>query len=377
MAIDFNFLNDPVILIFFWVFAISLLVQLGYFWIVFSKLAFYKAKQSADEQVPVSVVVTAHNNYIDLRSNLPYLLEQDYPEFEIMVVNDNSTDGSDELLQDLSKQYNNLRIVDLKQQLNWFKGRKFPLSLGIKSAQYDLLLLTDITCRPQSKLWLHEMATAYNTGTEIILSYASFHTGSKLNFWYRFSAFYDGLFYISMALAGIPFKGIGKNLSYKKQLFYRRKGFSSHYKIDVGDDELFINQTAKKSNTRVQISSNSKITHVKAFTISQWFKAEKSLLLIRKYFKTSSRILLSLFHSGTFLFYLSFILLLVFGANWIVILSLFCLRLVSQMLIFGLAAKKLGEKNLLLLSPLLEILLIIINFLIWTGLLFSRKNKWR
>ncbi len=376
MFIDFNFLNNPLLLTLFGIFSFSLLVQLGYFWIFFSKLAFYKARQASGAQPPVSVVITTHNQYNNLKQNLPSLLDQDYPEFEIMVVNDNSGDGSDELLQDLSRQYTNLNIVDLKQSLNWFKGRKFPLSLGIKSAKHDVLILTDICCRPPSNQWIKEMVAAYNPETEIVLSYSTYATKSKFNRWYRFAAFYDGIFYLAMALADKPFKGIGKNLSYQKQLFYNNKGFSSHYKINVGDDELFINQTAKKDNTRIQISPESKVAVVNPISFAQWFKTEKTRILIRKFFKPGSRFLLSLFQSTAFLYFTTFALLLVFGANWIVALSLFSLRFISQFVIFGMAAKKLGEKNILISSPLFEVLLILFDFFIWIILIFGRKNKW-
>jgi len=361
----------------FGVFIFSLLVQLGYFWIVFGKLAFFKPKQISDGQPPVSVVITAYNQYSDLKKNLPYFLEQDYPEFEVMVVNDNSEDGSTELLQDFSHLYSNLSIVNLKQNLNWFKGRKFPLSLGIKSARHEVLILSDPICRPVSKSWIKEMVSAYTPASEIVLAYSTYDTKSKLNLWYRFSAFYDGLFYLSMGLAGKPFKGIGKNLSYQKQLFYKNKGFSSHYKINVGDDEIFINKTAKKQNTCIQLSPGSKMAVVKTISFANWLKGEKTRILIRKFFKTGSRIFISLFNTTALLFFASFTALLIFGFDWVLLVPLFGLRLVSQLIIFGFAAKKLNEKRLLLLSPLLELLVMLTDFFIWLGLLFGRKNKWK
>jgi glycosyltransferase involved in cell wall biosynthesis len=344
--------------------------------VVFGKLAFYKKRQTSEVQPPVTVVITARNQYNDLKQNLPFLLEQDYPEFEIMVVNDNSDDGSDELLTDLSRQYNNLSIVDLKQSLNWFSGRKFPLSLGIKSARHELLILADTICRPVSKSWIKEIVSAHTPKTDIVLAYSTFDTNSKINLWFRFSAFYDGLFYLSMALAGKPFKGIGKNLSYQKQLFYSHKGFSSHYKINVGDDEIFINQTANKRNTNIQISQQSKVVVVKPVSLSSWLKSEKTRIFIRRFFKTGSRFFISLFNSTAFLFFASFVTLLVLGFNWMLVLPLFAVRLISLYVIFGLTAKKLTEKRLLLFSPLLEIFLILIDFIIWLVLIFSRKKRW-
>ena len=376
MTIDLNIFNDPLVSLLFGIFAVSLIVQLGYFWIIFGRLAFYKRKQVSDEQPPVSVVITVNNQYADLRQNLPFLFNQEYPEFEVVVVNDNSDDASHELLDELSKQHKNLRIVELKQSLNWFKGRKFPLSLGIKSAHHDLLILTDAACQPKSNSWIKEIVSAYLPGTEVTLAYTTFETKSKINRWLRFTAFYDGLFYLSMALAGGPFKGNGKNLSYRKQMFYGRKGFSSHYKINVGDDEIFINQTARKQNTAVILSPESKVVNIKPVSVGRWFKNEKARLFIRKYFRAGSRLLISLFQSSAFLFYASFVSLLVLGFSWILVLPLFALRLVSQYLIFGLAAKKLDEKKLLPFSPLMEIALILIDFIIWLFLIFSRKNRW-
>ena len=376
MTIDLNIFNDPLVSTLFGIFALSLIVQLSYFWIVFGRLAFYKKRQSSVRQPPVSVVITVNNQYADLKQNLPFLFGQEYPEFEIVVVNDNSDDVSNELLDELSKQHKNLRIVELKQSLNWFKGRKFPLSLGIKSAHHDLLILTDAACQPKSNNWIKEVVSAYAHETEIALAYTTFETKSKFNRWLRFTAFYDGLFYLSMALAGKPFKGNGKNLSYRKQMFYERKGFSSHYKINIGDDEIFINQTARKRNTAVIISPQSKVVNIKPVSPVKWFKNEKARLFIRKYFRAGSRFLISLFQSSAFLFYASFVSLLVLGFSWILVLPLFALRLISQYIIFGLAAKKLDEKKLLLFSPLMEIALILIDFFIWLLLIFSKKNRW-
>jgi hypothetical protein len=180
-----------------------------------------------------------------------------------------------------------------------------------------------------------------------------------------------------MALTGKPFKGIGKNLSYKKQLFYDHKGFSSHYKINVGDDEIFINQTAKKRNTLIQLSPKSKVAVVKPISFAKWLKGEKSRILIRRFFKTGSRLLISLFNTTALLFFASFAALLIFGFDWMLLIPLFGLRLISQYVIFGLAAKKLDERNLLLFSPVFELFQILIDFFIWLTLLFGRKNKWR
>jgi glycosyltransferase involved in cell wall biosynthesis len=357
-------------------FLVVILVQMIYYWVFFSRLAFHKPRKVSGGKPPVSVIVLAHNQYNDLQHTLPVMLNQDYPEFEVLVVDDNSDDGSDELLEKLTEQHANLRVVKLTQSLNWFKGRKFPLSLGIKSANHDLLLLTDIQFRPAGKKWISEMADSYSQNTDIVLGYSTYDTPTKFNKWLRFVAFYDGLVYLSMALSGRTFKGIGSNLSYRKSLFYRNKGFSSHYVINAGDDELFVNKTATRRNVRIQISGNSMVKSGKPVSLLQWLAKEKTRLSIRRYFKFSHRTLISVFSTSTFLFYLIFILLLLLQIQWPVVVGLFAVRLISQMIIFGLAQKRLSEKNLLLLSPFFEVILVLVDLFIWIRLLLSKKSTW-
>ncbi|MFP4470113.1 MAG: glycosyltransferase [Bacteroidales bacterium] len=370
-------LNNPVYFTLALVFAAMALIQLFYFWFIFSRLAFYKSRNiPTDDMPPVSIVITASNQYRSLRDNLPALFEQDYSDFEVVVVNDNSDDDTDELLKSLSGKYPKLKVVELTQSLNWFRGRKFPLSLGIKSSANELLMLTDADCVPAGRHWLRQMVSAYKSGTCVVLGYASWKSNSRINKWLRFTAFYDALMYLSMALAGVPFKGIGRNLSYKKSLFYAHKGFSSHYIIDAGDDELFVNRTASRKNTVIRPDPEAQVFSTRADGFSAWFKTERTRLLIRRFFRWKHRFALQLFNLSNFLFHSLFVILLVLGVSPLIILGIFLLRFISQMIIFGLSQKRLSEKKLLLLSPVFEFALILIDFLIWLMLIFTKKKKW-
>lgn len=370
------FPDNPLIFWFLIAFAVVTLVQLIYFWVFFSRLAFYKSHQHEGVSPPASVVIAANNQYTDLKNNLESILTQDYPNFEVVVVIDNSDDGTTEMLLEFSVQYPNLNTVELNQKLNWFSGRKFPLSLGIKSAKHNLIILTDPACRPEGPKWLEQMVSGFSEKKEIILGYSSYKTQSAINKWFRFTAFYDALFYLSMALAGKPFKGIGKNLSYTRTLFYENKGFSSHYVISAGDDELFVNHAATKSNVGVQIAAGSRINNVKKTSFFHWLAHEKSRLKIRRFFKLRDRLLVRGFTFTAFAFYVLFVSLLVFKAPVLSVLVLFGLRFISGILLFGLIQKQLSEKNLLLASPVFEVLLILIDFFVWISVGFSRKNKW-
>jgi cellulose synthase/poly-beta-1,6-N-acetylglucosamine synthase-like glycosyltransferase len=364
----------------FWLlvsFAAITLVQLIYFWLLFVRLAFYKKAFEESVEASVSVVIIANNQYRDVNENLAAFLEQAHRRYEVVLVVDNSEDGTMELAEEFTAKYPHLRIVELTQSLNWFSGRKFPLSLGIKSAYSERILLSDVTCRPAGNQWITEMMAAMQPGREIVLGYASWRTNSKINKWLRFTAFYDALLYLSMALSGLPFKGIGRNLSYTRELFYRHRGFSSHYTISAGDDELFVNKTATRKNVSLQLSAASRIDQVRPVSFRQWLQSERKRLRIRHYFKNSHRFLIEIYNVSLFLFYAILTALLIIKAPWISVAAIFALRLISQLILFGLVQKRLHEKNLLLLTPFFEIFLMFIDFFIRLRLLFSPKRKWQ
>ena len=151
------------------VFVISILIQAFYYLFFYLKFILYKEKdENSNTFEPVSVIISAHNEDYNLRKNLKYILDQDYPEFEVVVVDHASDDDTEEVLKDFKRSYNNLNIITIKQDLNFFKGKKFPLSIGIKSAKYQKLVLTDADCRPSSKNWIKNIATAYTELYKIV-----------------------------------------------------------------------------------------------------------------------------------------------------------------------------------------------------------------
>lgn len=372
-----SIIQHPLFAALFTAFLSVLLIQLIYFWGLFSRFAFGKRKNISERKPSVSIVIYANNQYTDLRLNLPEFLNLDYPDYEVIVVNDCSEDDSEELLERFAEQYSHLKTIEMKQSLNWFKGQKFPLSIGIKSAKNDILLLTDIRCRPVSNRWISEMVESYGDQTEIVIGYTAFRTPSKINIWIRFTAFYEALFYFSMGMARNAFKGVGTNLSYRKSLFYQQQGLISHYAINAGDDELFVNQAATRSNVSVQFSPESIMEYTKPLSFLQWLAGANEKLSLRRHFKFRHRFLLSVYNSSLFVFYALFGYLLILNLHWALVLGFFLLRLISQMIIFGFAQKKLSEKRLLLLSPFFEIFLMLNDLLIWFGHLFTKKKKWR
>ena len=360
---NINFFYNRISFIILLIFGITLIIQLLYHWGVFSKVAFYKNKrrQKTDgEWEPVSIVLCARDAYEYLTELVPTLLSQDYPDFEIVIVNDCSDDETEEYLKDLERSEPRIKPVQLKQHLNFFNGKKFPLSMGIKSAQNDLLVLTDCDCMPTNDQWLRSIVNCYGKNTEVVIGYSPFvRKKGLLNYLMRFDAVQNALLYLSAALNGHPYMGIGKNLSYRKELFYRNRGFTSHYTTPVGDDDLFVSQVATKKNTEVLIDPDNAILTTPASNFRQWTRQKSSRYSTVRQYDAGARLSLSLFYTSQFLFYASFIALIalcaapaftIIGGEMFyipILVFFFLMRFGTQLIIYHKASKRLGEKGLL------------------------------
>ena len=241
------------------------IIQSFYYLFFFIRLAAYKTRpKEAIQTHPVSVIICARDEAANLARNLPGALVQQYrTTHEVIVVNDNSFDDSKYLLEEFQRQFKQLRIVELKQEAKLIPGKKFPLSMGIKAAKHEILLLTDADCVPASEHWIEQMQATYDDQTEIVLGYGAYtQKPGLLNKLIRWETVHTALQYLSYALAGKPYMGVGRNLSYKRALFLRHKGFSAHHKIPSGDDDLFINMAATRRNTKINLQKDS-------FTLSE------------------------------------------------------------------------------------------------------------
>lgn len=323
-------------------------IQLYYFGYFFSRIAWFRPrKKDRSQQHPVSVVICARDEDENLARNLPGVLVQSYRStYEVVVVNDNSLDDSKYILQELKKTFKSLQVVDLTQEAKLIRGKKYPLSVGIREAKHEVLLLTDADCVPASENWIQIMQDAYDENTELVLGYGAYHRKKGLlNKLIRFETFHTALQYLSYALAGLPYMGVGRNLSYKKGLFLRHKGFSSINHIPSGDDDLFVNKVATPHNTKVVIDPDAITRSIPKTTWKAWLRQKRRHYTTAKYYKGRHKFLLGLYFSSQFLFYpLLAASLIWFDWRWALIP--FALRLIMQGIVFGKAMKKMGEDDL-------------------------------
>jgi glycosyltransferase involved in cell wall biosynthesis len=334
--------------IIFIILCVVVFIQLFYYLFFFSRLASYKPGEGQYIQKnPVSVIICARDEAANLAKNLPGALVQKYPvNHEVIVVDDNSFDDSRYLLEEFEKTFQQLHVIELKQEAKMITGKKFPLSIGIKTAKHEIVLLTDADCVPATENWIEGMQQTYDDGTEIVLGYGAYNKKKGfLNKLVRWETFHTALQYFTYALAGVPYMGVGRNLSYKKTIFFRHKGFSTHNNVPSGDDDLFVNIAANKFNTKINIDPETFTLSEPVNTWAKWIKQKNRHYTTGKYYKPLHKFLLGLYSFTHFVFFpLLVISCIVF--SWKLGLLVFAFRFIIQSIVFYPAMKKLQEQDL-------------------------------
>jgi glycosyltransferase involved in cell wall biosynthesis len=324
-------------------------IQLFYYLYFFLRLAIYKKpSKTTNMEHPISVVICARDEAANLANNLPGVLVQEYnTTHEVVLVNDNSEDETKYLLEEFKKSFKNLNPVLLSQEAKMINGKKFPLSIGIKSAKNETLLLTDADCVPASEHWMRLMQDGYDDGIEIVLGYGAYKKKPGIiNKLIRFETFQTALQYFSYALAGLPYMGVGRNLSYKKEVFIRNKGFSSINQLPSGDDDLFINQVANKYNTAIVIDKDAHTLSEPKTSLHDWMNQKYRHYTTSKYYKLSHATLLAFYAISQFLVYPVLITAIILTQQYLLLGILWGIRMIVQGTILRSTMKKLNELDL-------------------------------
>lgn len=362
-------------------FEITLLVliaiQLGYlipYLIAFQRKAAPLGKSSD----PVSVVVCAHDEEQNLRELIPLILEQEYHSFEVIVVEDRSNDDSFDYLYDMASKNPKLRLIPLKSKPEHVNGKKFALTLGIKAAKNEWVLLTDADCRPNSNKWIQEMSGQFSDNKAIVLGYSPYEKSQGLlNSLIRFECLFTAIQYIGMAIARNPYMGVGRNLAYRKSLFLKNKGFNNHLSITGGDDDLFINEVATKDNTTVCINDAS-IVYSKPKTTWEDFYIQKIRhLSVGKHYKSGDRIKLGLFSLSYIGAWLVLVPAIAYSCIIYIPIGAFALRIVMFTSLVHRSSRKLGDAFETWKVPFLDFIFVIYYLVIGLVALHTNKIRWK
>ena len=326
---------------------------------------------------PVSVVICAKNEDENLTEFLPKVLSQDYPDFEVIVVNDGSYDNTENVIDEFAKIFHNLRKVNIKEDEYYKHGKKIAMLVGIKATKNDCLVFTDADCYPASDQWLREMAAGFAGEREIVLGYGAYEKQKGfLNKLIRFDTFNIAVQFLSAAAKNKPYMGVGRNLAYTRKLFFKEKGFSRHYHINSGDDDLFVNQAGNSTNTNLCVTKEA-ITYSKPEkTFKQWNIQKIRHLTTAPLYSAVSKSRIAFNYFSQYYFYMSLIPLAFSLRTALLIPIMLLLKAIVQMLILNKATKKLNEKDLLMGSTLYELVLLFIYPIFHISKLLYKPNKW-
>lgn len=328
----------------------------------------------------VSVIVCARNEGYNLEPYLQSLLTQDYPLYEVIVVDDGSEDNTSAVIDSYISRDARMRTTFVPREAQVGSSKKLALTLGAKAAKYDYLLLTDADCRPESTHWISEMMRGFDKPeTEVVLGYgAYFRDKGEINRLVRFDTLFNGLHYLGAALCKHPYMGVGRNLAYKKSLFFESGGFSHLMTERAGDDDLFVNRVATGKNTAVVVSRDSLIWSVSKHTLREWLLQKRRHLSVSPKYRAATKFRLGIEPLTRGLFYALLIATGVCGSpvTWIAAVTLFAARLLMQILIIDISAWRMGLSLFGLSIVWYDICLPLVSLYMLVTQPFRPKQRW-
>lgn len=363
----------------FYSFIVIVVIQLSYYLGVFGKFAFGRPQSIVPKNLPVSVIVCAKNEEENVKKYIPLLAEQNYPDFEIVLIDDASSDETLEVFEQFEKEYSNIRLVKVENNEAFWGNKKYALTLGIKASKKEYLLFTDADCYPTSKNWITAMTSQFTMNKTIVLGYGGYEKTERsfLNKIIRFETVLTAVQYFSWAKLGAPYMGVGRNLAYKRDEFFNVNGFIDHIQVRSGDDDLFINQAANKSNTTISYTPESFTYSKPKETYKEWFTQKRRHISTAEHYKFFDKLQLVLFFCSQLFFFLLVIILLAFQFQWIAVLAIFATRYTVAWTVIGFSAGKLKENDLKIWFPVVEIILMLTQINIFITNTFSKPVHWK
>ena len=370
-------------------FGLFIFIQLFYYLFVFSRLSGHRQTSTVipGEASPgITVLVCAWNELENLQELLPLLDAQEYPEFEVIVLDDRSQDGTEDFLKKNTSQWPHVRSVRIDAEYPHITPKKYALTVGMKHARYPVALMTDADCRPVSNNWIASMAGQLGEDKEIVLGFSPYyHEAGLLNWFIRCETFYTAVQYLSLALSRRPYMGVGRNLMYRTGLFFQHKGFYQHKHVVGGDDDLFMNQAATATNTAINLDPDSFTYSFPKTSWESWLTQKKRHLSVGKHYRRANRIrlgLLSASHVGVWGVGLVTLVWGLFQQNMLSLQILggaFALRWVVQAVVLQSVNKRL-DQTLSWLSFIPMDFAFFIYYIGMSGMVLSRRRKkvsWR
>lgn len=352
-------------------------IQILYY-LSFLTLSFHKSKSKKIDTIPVSVIVCAKNEAENLLILIPLLLRQKHPQFELVLINDASSDHTLDVLESFQERDDRIKIVNVENNEAFWGNKKYALTLGIKAAEHNHLLFIDADCVPFSDDWIAKMSARFSEKKSIVLGYGKYELKklSFVNLLMRYETLLTAIQYFSYAKLGSPYMAVGRNLAYTKDEFFRVKGFINHMQVRSGDDDLFIQDAANAENTTICIDPESFTISEAPKNLYRWFRQKRRHVSTSPYYKFQHQFFLGLFFITKFFFWLLLPLAIYFYSEMLLLIMAGSYLIINYLSV-GFAAKKLKETPVLYLLPILEIFLVLFQFTIFIANSISKPTHWK
>ncbi|MCB0773461.1 MAG: glycosyltransferase [Flavobacteriales bacterium] len=357
--------------------AAALLVLAFFHLAIFSRLAFRRQESAPDHDLPVSVVVCARNESLALQRLIPLLMDQDHREFEVIVVNDRSDDDTWEVLQWMRPEYPRLKPVNIQADEKFSYGKKIALGVGVRSAKYPHVLVTDADCLPVGRDWVSLMAAGFKEGRQIVIGHSPYERQPGLtSLLERYDGFSKAVQYIAFAQAGLPYMGVGRNMAFTSDLFFGAKGQHRHRQLMSGDDDLFINEVARANNTAAMADGRSYMTTRATPDLATWFRRKRRHYTTARFYRFGHQLLLTLLPAARMVLWAT-ILYLLFTGHVQAALAGLAVELLVFLPIGMMAMRRLGAGAIIWLALPLEWLFLLLDPCIYLSTLIIKPQRWK
>lgn len=377
-------LPEPLLVFLLFCFLAASMVQLG---AIGYAIALWRASKKAQVEAVkdwpgVSVVLCARNEANNLLQNLPALLSQDYPgKWELIVVDDASDDDTAKVLASMAaKAPARMRVTRVEQKR--LPGKKGALALGLQTAVYSCIVVTDADCAPAGAHWLSSMSRALDTGlrTEIVLGYGPLRKAGwpVLSNWPRMEAAWTAALYGSFTLGGVPYMGVGRNMAFKKWVFDRVGGFAAHEHLASGDDDLLVNAAAHRNNTLIQLAPESFVYSDAPPDFRSWLQQKRRHLSAGIHYSFFTQVLLAMIGGSQAFFYGMLVGLSLGGRFLALIWGIYAIRMLLLMIAWKRVLARLRERDLWIQMPFWDFMIACYYGTIAPWFLLSKKkNAWK
>ncbi|HEX5112910.1 MAG TPA: glycosyltransferase [Saprospiraceae bacterium] len=348
----------------------SLAVITGYYLFIF-RVRKTKDKVHWDSWPGVSVVIAIKNGTGKLRDTLLALTRQDYPQYEIIIIDDYSAPDQWEALVQM---LNRLKGVFFYRS-DRAPGKNHALKMGIEKANHDFILCTDDDCLPAGPQWIKSMVSNANPG-DIVLGYSPYiPQPGRLNLFIRFETVMTGMQYLSWAMLGKPFMGVGRNMLFSKSVLLKANFKHQLKKVGYGDDDLLVQSMKGKASVKVSLDPESFMYSEPAETLNEYIKQKHRHLSAGHYYSFVSWLQPGIFGIGIILHW--FLLIPMLWCNVSIVFDLaFFAGVIIRWIGYASWAKRLGYPEMRWIYLGYEMMYAIYLAVVGVMTIFTERKTW-